>query len=60
MIFYRIYRDGQAVAKRYARTSNADGTTFTFLDKDSGGTAHTYYVSAVDNEFAESSLVPAS
>ena len=60
VIFYRIYRDGQTVARRYARTSNASGTTFTFTDKNTGGTAHTYYVSAVDNEFAESSLVPAS
>lgn len=60
IIFYRIYRDGQTVAKRYARTSNGVGSTFAFVDKDAGGSAHTYYVTAVDNEFAESTLVAAS
>lgn len=52
VIFYRIYRDGDTVAKRYAKTSN--GVALTFNDKDPGGSAHTYYVSAVDNHYAES------
>ncbi len=60
VIFYRVYRGGQGIDQRYARTSNATGSTFTFTDKDSGGTAYTYFVSAVDDQFAESALVPAS
>jgi type II secretory pathway pseudopilin PulG len=60
VIFYRIYRDGQTIAQRYARTSNASGSSFTFTDKDAGAGSHTYYVSAVDDEFAESSLVQAA
>lgn len=58
VLFYRIYRDGQTIAHRYGKTSDAD--TLTFSDRESGGTAHTYYVSAVDDAFAESALVPAS
>jgi type II secretory pathway pseudopilin PulG len=59
VIFYRVYRDGQTVAARYARTSNATGSSFSFSDKDAGAGGHTYYVSAVDDKFAESSLVAA-
>ena len=58
VIFYRIYRDGQAIAQRYGKTSN--GTTLEFIDKDAGGSSHTYFVSAVDDGFAESPVVPAS
>jgi type II secretory pathway pseudopilin PulG len=58
VIFYRIYRDGQNIANRYARTSNAASSSF--VDKDTGGSAHSYRVSAVDNAFAESAIVPAS
>jgi len=58
ILFYRIYRDGNAIADRYGKTS--DGTTLSFIDKDSGGTTHTYHVSAVDDAFAESSVVSAS
>jgi fibronectin type 3 domain-containing protein len=52
--FYRIYRDGTAIADRYSRT--APGAT-TFTDGGTGGTKHDYYVSAVDNHYAESTLV---
>lgn len=58
VIFYRIYRGGQAIAARYGKTSN--GTTLSFTDKAAGGTSHTYYVSAVDDGFAESPLVQAA
>lgn len=58
VLFYRIYRDGQAIADRYGKTS--DATTLTFSDRAAGATAHTYYVSAVDDQFAESALVAAS
>lgn len=56
--FYRIYRGGQAIADRYGKTS--DAATFSFIDKDAGGVSYSYYVSAVDNEFAESGRVLAS
>lgn len=58
VIFYRVYRDGQAIANRYGKTSN--GATLSFTDRDPGATSHTYYVSAVDDEFAESALVAGS
>ncbi len=58
VIFYRIYRDGQTIAQRYGKTSN--GQTLAFTDKNAGGTAHTYYVSAVDDGFAESALAAGS
>ena len=57
VIFYRIYRDGTAVADRYGKTS--DAATLSFADRDAGGTAHTYSVTAVDNGFAESALAGA-
>ena len=50
--FYRIYRDGQAVANRYDRTPNP--TDLTYTDTDLGGTAHTYSVTAVDAQYSES------
>ena len=56
--FYRIYRGGQAIADRYGKTSN--GTTLEFIDKDAAGASYQYYVSAVDDGFAESPVVPAS
>ena len=55
VLFYRVYRDGQALANRYGKTSNAD--TLSFTDRDGDGAAHTYYVSAVDDDFAESPVV---
>ncbi len=55
VIFYRVYRDGQAIADRYGKTSSAD--TLSFTDRDGGGTSHSYYVSAVDDDFAESAVV---
>ena len=58
VLFYRVYRDGQTIDDRYGKTS--DATTLTFSDRESGATGHTYYVSAVDDQFAESALVPAS
>jgi prepilin-type N-terminal cleavage/methylation domain-containing protein len=51
--FYRIYRDGAAYADRYDKTG--DGTTLSYTDSDPGSGGHTYYVSAVDSRFMESS-----
>jgi fibronectin type 3 domain-containing protein len=49
--FYRIYRDGQAVANRY---DTAPGNQTTYTDTRTGGVAHTYWVTAVDPQLAES------
>lgn len=52
--FYRIYRDGNTVADRYDRTGTGE---ISFIDNKTGGTAHTYWISAVDSHYAESTLV---
>jgi prepilin-type N-terminal cleavage/methylation domain-containing protein len=51
--FYRVYRDGITYDDRYARWSD-EGATVTFIDGNTGGTSHTYWVTAVDRRFAES------
>ena len=50
--FYRIYRDGIAYSNRYDKTGN--GETLTWTDRNADARGHTYYVSAVDEKFAES------
>lgn len=52
VIFYRVYRDGTALSDRIARTGQEALTTY----RDIGGAAasHTYYVTAVDENFSES------
>jgi prepilin-type N-terminal cleavage/methylation domain-containing protein len=50
--FYRVYRDGTALDKRYG-TTNAPELSFT----DKGETGHQYWVTAVDDKFAESAPV---
>jgi uncharacterized protein YcsI (UPF0317 family) len=52
--FYRIYRDGQLYANRYDVTAGAQ-TTYT--DSNTGGTQHSYYVTAVDASFDESTML---
>jgi prepilin-type N-terminal cleavage/methylation domain-containing protein len=51
--FYRVYRDGTAVgyADRYGRTSG-NGTSF--VDDNSGGVSHNYWVTTVDSSYNES------
>jgi fibronectin type 3 domain-containing protein len=51
--FYRVYRDGQAVSDQYARWFGT-GANVTWQDTATGGTTHTYWVTAVDQHFAES------
>lgn len=51
--FYRIYRDGTALADRYQRWY-ATGNSVTWTDTKTGASTHTYYVTAVDTHFAES------
>lgn len=52
--FYRIYRDGQSFADRYDRTQSA---AVTYTDTNTGGMVHTYWITAVDPQEAESTLV---
>jgi prepilin-type N-terminal cleavage/methylation domain-containing protein len=53
--FYRIYRDGTTVSDRIDRTGL--GTEVTWTDARSAGESHTYYVTAVDTQLAESTPV---
>lgn len=53
--FYRIYRDGSLYADRYDRTGS--GTEVTYTDIHTGGDQHTYWVTAVDTQLAESTLL---
>lgn len=50
--FYRIYRDGTAYSDRYDKAG--DDGILSWTDRNPGAGGHTYYVSAVDNGFAES------
>jgi hypothetical protein len=52
VIFYRVYRDGTALADRVGRTSQ-DSLTF-YRDNGAAGQGHVYWVSAVDENFSES------
>jgi prepilin-type N-terminal cleavage/methylation domain-containing protein len=52
--FYRIYRDGTGYDARYAVWDGLE-----FIDGNTGGTPHDYWVAAVDENYAESELVPA-
>jgi prepilin-type N-terminal cleavage/methylation domain-containing protein len=53
--FYRIYRDGSAYANRYDRTNT--GADVSYTDTQTDGVQHTYYVTAVDTQLAESPLL---
>ena len=52
--FYRIYRDGAAYVDRYDRTG--DSAELTYTDAGTDGTPHTYRVTAVDPQLAESAF----
>ena len=54
--FYRIYRDGRALGDRYDRWFDG-GATATWQDTATGGTPHTYRVTAVDKHYAESDFL---
>lgn len=53
--FFRVYRDGRLYADRYDRT--ATGGDLVYADTRTGGTQHSYYVTAVDSQLAESPIV---
>jgi len=52
--FYRIYRDGQSYDDRYDRVA-ANQSSFT--DTRTAGTSHTYWITAVNGQLAESTVV---
>jgi prepilin-type N-terminal cleavage/methylation domain-containing protein len=52
VIFYRVYRDGKKLDDRIARTGQESLTAY--RDVDGALATHTYYVSSVDENFAES------
>ena len=54
--FYRIYRDGTAITNRYERWYDSS-SSITWQDTQTGGTTHTYYITAVDSHYAESPMV---
>jgi prepilin-type N-terminal cleavage/methylation domain-containing protein len=54
--FYRIYRDGKALGDRYERSFDA-GPVVTWQDTRTGGLTHTYWITAVDEHYAESSFL---
>ncbi len=53
--FYRIYRDGQLVADRYDRTGLGDDRRF--VDPNPGSAPRSYFVTAVDENYSESTPV---
>lgn len=53
--FYRIYRDGVTYADRYDRTGT--GSTLTYTDTHTGGQQHSYSITAVDTQLAESTIL---
>jgi Tfp pilus assembly protein PilV len=53
--FYRIYRDGVTYADRYDRTGS--GSTLTYTDSHTGGQQHSYAITAVDTQLAESTIL---
>ncbi len=57
--FYRVYRDGTALANRYA-SWYAPGRDIEFVDGNTAGVGRDYWVTAVDGFFRESAKVPAT
>jgi hypothetical protein len=58
--YFRIYLDGVNVANRIAKVS---GSQTAFVDSNLGtysSGAHTYFVTAVDQNFEESAPIPAT
>ena len=51
--FYRVYRDGRNYTDRYD-TIGASGTSMSWTDTSTGGSSHTYRVTAVSTALAES------
>jgi prepilin-type N-terminal cleavage/methylation domain-containing protein len=57
--FFRIYRDGSALSDRYDRYFDLSGSSdVSWTDTETGGASHTYWVTAVDQHYAESPFGP--
>jgi hypothetical protein len=54
--FYRIYRDGINYTNRYDTIADNGASTITWTDTNTGGTSHTYRVTAASQYLAESSF----
>jgi Tfp pilus assembly protein PilV len=54
VLFYRIYRDGTAFADRLGKVFSTGASAYQFFDSQTGGLAHTYWVTAVDENYSES------
>jgi hypothetical protein len=54
--FYRIYRDGTTVDDRYDRWYSASSSV-TWQDLKTDGQQHTYWVTAVDKHYGESTAI---
>lgn len=54
--FYRVYRDGNLVTDRFD-TAGGNGTPVTWQDTATGGTSHSYRVTAVSAALAESDML---
>jgi hypothetical protein len=53
--FFRIYRDGVSLANRYDRYFDFTGSaSVAWTDTDTEGVQHSYSVTAVDQQYAES------
>jgi len=53
--FFRIYRDGILMSNRYERYFDSSGSpTVTWTDTSTNGVGHTYWVTSVDQHYAES------
>jgi hypothetical protein len=53
--FYRVYRDGVLQVDRYDRWFDG-ASNITWQDRNTGGSPHVYWVTAVDTHFAESAF----
>jgi prepilin-type N-terminal cleavage/methylation domain-containing protein len=55
--FFRIYRDGFTLSDRYDRYFDYSGSgSVSWTDTDTDGSLHTYWVTAVDQHYAESAF----
>jgi prepilin-type N-terminal cleavage/methylation domain-containing protein len=56
--FYRIYRGGTALGNRFDRYFDSSGNpTVSWTDTDTDGQPHSYWVTAVDQQYRESVVV---
>ena len=54
--YYRVYRDGQLLSNRYDTAGTVPGAV-SYFDRDHKGVPRTYWVTAVDRNLGESTMV---